>query len=75
LTVPILLGAIAFHALSVSLLLVGARWLGIQRRLGYPDPRARVVDRRGLLLGIGAAWLWAQALIVIGAVLVAARGA
>jgi hypothetical protein len=71
--VPILLGAIAFHTVSVVLLFLGARWLGTQRRLGYPDPRARIVDRRGLLVGLGLAWLWAQALIVIGAVSIAAR--
>ena len=69
----VLIGAIAFHAVSLFALFVGARWLGAQRRLGYPDPRARIVDRRGVLLGIGAAWIWAQAVIVVGAALFAAN--
>jgi hypothetical protein len=71
----ILLGAVLFHAASVILLFVGARWLGRQRRLGYPDPRAAVVDRGRVLVGIGAAWLWAQAFVLVGALSIATRGA
>jgi hypothetical protein len=73
--VAILLGAIAFHAASVILLFVGARWLGRQRRLGYPDRRAVVVDRGRALVAIGVTWLWAQAFVLAGALYFAARSA
>ena len=69
----ILLGAIAFHTASVLLLFVGARWLGRQRRLGYPDPRAATVDRTRVLVGIGVTWVWAQPFVLAGALYFAAR--
>ena len=53
--VAILIFAIAVHAASVIFLFGGARWLGTQRRLGYPDPRATDIDRGRVLVGIGVA--------------------
>jgi hypothetical protein len=73
--VVILLGAIAFHIASVILLFGGARWLGTQRRLGYPDPRAAAIDRGRVLVTVGVAWIWAQAFVLAGALYFAARAA
>lgn len=65
--------AFTFHVGAVSLLIVGARWLGRQRRLGYPDFRAQALDRRSVLVAIGAAWIWANVLVLSIVAVVSSR--
>jgi hypothetical protein len=65
--------ALAFHGAALGLLLLGARWLGRQRQAGYPDPRALAIDRRGVLIAIGAAWIWGNVVVLTVVAILSSR--
>ncbi len=65
--------AFTFHVGALVLLIRGARWLGRQRRLGYPDARAQALDRRSVLIAIGAVWIWTNSFVLIAVSLVSSR--
>ena len=69
----VLLAALVAHGIGLVLLVRGALWLGRQRRLGYPDPRARAVDRPRYLTAIVGAYLWANMVILVGVAVIASR--
>jgi hypothetical protein len=69
----ILVVALTAHLGGLGLLWTGARWLGRQRRLGYPDPRARAIDRRGLLLAIATGYVWANVVVLVTVAAIAGR--
>jgi hypothetical protein len=65
--------ALVVHVTALIALILGARWLGRQRRLGYPDDRARILDRRAIRWTFVAAWLWLNVAILTQVAIIAAR--
>jgi hypothetical protein len=59
---------IAFIGLHVVLLvglLGGVRWLGRQRAMGYPDRRARAIDRPAILAVNGTGYVVANLVLLV----------
>jgi hypothetical protein len=58
---------IGLHCVLLVGMLSAVAWLRGQRARGWPDPRARAVDRPAVLAALGACYVFANLVLLIGA--------